>query len=92
MRIIIYDDGQVLVKRKVKNKRILERCRNDEIIDKVAYWKYVCCPEFREELRNNESELKYTFRNIRTGQIIIGKSPNIRDYKYVRNYEEWSID
>ena len=37
--------------------------RNNEVEDKLAYWKYTCLPEFRKELE----ELKYVFRNKKTG-------------------------
>ena len=35
MRVIIYDDGQILVKRKAYRKRILEYCKNNEVADKL---------------------------------------------------------
>ena len=92
MRVIIYDDGQVLVKRKAYRKRVLEYCKNHEVDDKLVYWKYICLPQFRKELENNEKEIKYKFRNVKTGMLLFGKSPDIKDYKHIRNYEDWIND
>ena len=92
MRVIIYDDGQVLVKRKAYRKRVLEYCKNNEVADKLAYWKYTCLPEFRKELENNEQEIKYVFRNVKTGQLLFGKSPDIKEYRHIKHYEDWIND
>ena len=88
MRVIIYDDGQILVKRKAYRKRILEYCKNNEVADKLAYWKYTCLPEFRKELEKNEQEIKYVFRNNK-GQLLFGKSKDINDYKYIKGYKDY---
>ena len=88
MRVIIYDDGQILVKRKVYRKRILEYCKNNEVADKLAYWKYTCLSEFRKELEKNEQEIKYVFRNNK-GQLLYGKSKDINDYKYIKGYKDY---
>ena len=92
MRAIFIYDGQVIVKRKAFRKPVLEYCKNNEVADKLAYWKYTCLPEFRKELENNEKEIKYEFRNVKTGVLLFGKSPNIQDYKHIRNYEDWIIN
>lgn len=92
MRVIIYDSGQVIVKRKAQKRRVLEYCKNNEVADKLAYWKYTCLPSFRKELKKNEEEIKYHFRNVKTGQLLFGKSPNIKDYKHIKNYEDWIND
>ena len=84
MRVIIYDNGQILVKRKAYRKRVLEYCKNNEVADKLAYWKYTCLPEFRKELE----ELKYVFRNDK-GQLLFGKSKDINDYKYIKGYKDY---
>ena len=92
MRAIFIYDGQVIVKRKAFRKPVLEYCKNNEVADKLAYWKYTCLPEFRKELENNEKEIKYVFRNVKTGQLLFGKSPNIQDYKHIKYYEDWVND
>lgn len=92
MRAIIYDDGQILVKRKAYRRRVLEYCKNNEVADKLAYWKYTCLPEFRQALLDNEKEIKYRFRNVKTGQLLFGKSPNIKDYNHIKDYEWWIND
>ena len=56
MRVIIYDDGQILVKRKAYRKKVLEYCKNNEVADKLAYWKYTCLPKFRKELKKNNND------------------------------------
>ena len=89
MRVIIYDDGQILVKRKAYRRRVLEYCKNSEVADKLAYWKYTCLPEFRKELEKNEQEIKYVFRNKKTGQLLFGKSEDINDYKYIKGYQDY---
>lgn len=88
MRVIIYDDGQILVKRKAYRKRILEYCKNSEVADKLAYWKYTCLPKFRKELEKNEQEIKYVFRNNK-GWLLYGKSGDINDYKYIKGYKDY---
>ena len=92
MRAIFIYDGQVVVKRKAFRKPVLEYCKNNEVADKLAYWKYTCLPEFRKELENNEKEIKYQFRNVKTGELLFGKSPNIQDYKHIKHYEDWVND
>lgn len=92
MRAIFIYDGQVIVKRKAFRKPVLEYCKNNEVADKLAYWKYTCLPEFRKELENNEKEIKYQFRNVKTGELLFGKSPNIQDYKHIKHYEDWVND
>ena len=92
MRVIFIYDGQVIVKRKAFRKPVLEYCKNNEVADKLAYWKYTCLPEFRKELENNEKEIKYQFRNVKTGELLFGKSPNIQDYKHIKHYEDWVND
>ena len=92
MRAIFIYDGQVIVKRKAFRKPVLEYCKNNEVADKLAYWKYTCLPEFRKELENNEKEIKYQFRNVKTGELLFGKSPNIQDYKHIKHYEDWIND
>lgn len=88
MRVIIYDDGQILVKRKAYRKRILEYCKNSKVADKLAYWKYTCLPEFRKELEKNEQEIKYVFQNDK-GWLLYGKSGDINDYKYIKGYKDY---
>ena len=88
MRVIIYDNGQILVKRKAYRKRILEYCKNSEVADKLAYWKYTCLPKFRKELEKNEQEIKYVFRNSK-GWLLYGKSGDINDYKYIKGYKDY---
>ena len=78
MRAIFIYDGQVIVKRKAKP--VLEYCKNNEVADKLAYWKYTCLPEFRKELENNEQEIKYVFRNKKTGQLLYGKDKWYEDF------------
>ena len=89
MRAIIYENGQILVKRKAYRRRVLEYCKNNEVADKLAYWKYTCLPEFRKELENNEKEIKYVFRNVKTGQLLYGKDPDINNYKYIKGYQDY---
>lgn len=89
MRAIIYDDGQILVKRKAFRKRVLEYCKNNEVTDKIAYWKWVFFPEFRKELENSEQAIKYVFRNRITGQVLYGKEPDINSYKYIKGYQDY---
>ena len=89
MRVIIYDDGQILVKRKAYRRRVLEYCKNNEVADKLVYWKYTCSPQFRQELRDNEQAIKYVFRNKKTGQLLYGKDPDINSYKYIKGYQDY---
>ena len=89
MRAIIYDDGQILVKRKAFRRRVLEYCKNNEVADKIAYWKWVFFPEFRKELENSEQAIKYVFRNKITGQLLYGKEPDINSYKYIKGYQDY---
>ena len=89
MRAIFIYDGQVIVKRQAFRKPVLEYCKNNEVADKLAYWKYTCLPEFRKELENNEQEIKYVFRNEKTGQLLYGKDPDINSYKYIKGYQDY---
>ena len=89
MRAIIYDDDQILVKRKAFRRRVLEYCKNNEVADKIAYWKWVFFPEFRKELENSEQAIKYVFRNKKTGQVLHGKEPDINSYKYIKGYQDY---
>lgn len=89
MRAIFIYDGQVIVKRKAFRKPVLEYCKNNEVADKLAYWKCTCLPEFRKELENSEQAIKYVFRNKKTGQLLYGKEPDIESYKYIKGYQDY---
>lgn len=89
MRAIFIYEGEVIVKRKAFRKPVLEYCKNNEVTDKLAYWKYTCSPQFRQELQDNEQAIKYVFRNKKTGQLLYGKEPDIESYKYIKGYQDY---
>ena len=89
MRAIFIYEGEVIVKRKAFRKPVLEYCKNNEVTDKLAYWKYSCSPQFRQELQDNEQAIKYVFRNKKTGQLLYGKEPDIESYKYIKGYQDY---
>ena len=80
MRAIVYENGQVVVKRNRKRHYVLEYCKNKDVPNKVAYWEFILNPELRQKLEENNALIKYKFINKKTGWTLYGKHPDINMY------------
>ena len=90
MRAIIYENGQVIVKRKRQRHYVLEYCKNKDVPTKIAYWEYILNPENRKKFEENIALLKYKFLNKKTHQELLGKYPDINMYN-IKNKEDYEL-
>ena len=90
MRAIVYENGQVIVKRKRQHHYVLEYCKNKDVPTKIAYWEYILNPENRKKFEENITLLKYKFLNKKTHQELLGKYPDINMYN-IKNKEDYEL-
>lgn len=90
MKYIILKGNEILaVKKKVRNSRLLECCKNKEVQDKLAYWRYTCLPEFRANLTEHQNLVKFAFFNPKLGTILYSLYDSLDKLKQVKNIEDY---
>lgn len=92
MKTIILKDNEVFATRKrIKNSKILEICKNEEVQDKLAYWKYVCLPEIRANLTEHQNLVKFAFFNSKLGTTLYSvydTKDKLNHIKNIKDYEQ----
>ena len=90
MKYIILKGNEVLaVKKKVRNSKLLECCKNKEVQDKLAYWRYTCLPEFRANLTEHQNLVKFAFFNPKLGTTLYSLYDSLDKLKQVKNIEDY---
>lgn len=90
MKYIILKGNEVLaVKKKVRNSKLLECCKNREVQDKLAYWRYTCLPEFRANLTEHQNLVKFAFFNHKLGTTLYSLYDSLDKLKQVKNIEDY---
>ena len=90
MKYIILKGNEVLaVKKKVRNSKLLEYCKNKEVQDKLAYWRYTCLPEFRANLTEHQNLVKFAFFNPKLGTTLYSLYDSLDKLKQVKNIEDY---
>ena len=90
MKTIILKDNEVFAKRKkVKGSKILEICKNEEVQDKLAYWKYICFPEIRANLTEHQNLVKFAFFNSKLGTTLYSLYDSLDKLKQIKNIEDY---
>lgn len=90
MKYIILKGNEVLaVKKKVRNSKLLECCKNKEVQDKLAYWRYTCLPEFRANLTEHRNLVKFAFFNPKLGTTLYSLYDSLDKLKQVKNIEDY---
>ena len=85
MKTIILKDNEVFATRKkIKGSKILEICKNEEVQDKLAYWKYVCLPEIRANLTEHQNLVKFAFFNSKLGTTLYSVYNTKDKLKYIK--------
>ena len=92
MKTIILKDNKVFATRKkVKGSKILEICKNEEVQDKLAYWKYICFPEIRANLTKHQNLVKFAFFNSKLGTTlysVYNTKDKLKHIKNIKDYEQ----
>ena len=92
MKYIILKGNEVLaVKKKVRNSKLLECCKNKEVQDKLAYWRYTCLPEFRANLTEHQNLVKFAFFNPKLGTTLYSLYDSLDKLKQVKNIEDYDV-
>lgn len=92
MKYIILKGNEVLaVKKKVRNSKLLECCKNKEVQDKLAYWRYTCLPEFRANLTKHQNLVKFAFFNPKLGTTLYSLYDSLDKLKQVKNIEDYDV-
>lgn len=68
------------------NMKILEECNSENLEDKFLYWKNIL---EKPETENIIPELRYTFKNKNTGEIIVSIYDTLDNLKHIINIEEY---
>ena len=90
MKYIILKGNEVLaVKKKVRNSKLLECCKNKEVQDKLAYWRYTCLPEFRANLTEHQNLVKFAFFNPKLGTTLYSLYDSLDKLKQIKNIEDY---
>lgn len=90
MKYIILKGNEVLaVKKKVRNSKLLECCKNKEVQDKLAYWRYTCLPEFRANLTEHQNLVKFAFFNPKLGTTLYSLYDSLDKLKQVKNINDY---
>lgn len=90
MKTIILKDNKVFATRKkIKGSKILEICKNEEVQDKLAYWKYVCLPEIRANLTEHQNLVKFAFFNSKLGTTLYSVYDTKDKLKYIKNIKDY---
>ena len=90
MKYIILKGNEILaVKKKVRNSKLLECCKNKEVQDKLAYWRYTCLPEFRANLTEHQNLVKFAFFNPKLGTTLYSLYDSLDKLKQVKNIEDY---
>lgn len=98
MKAIILKNNEVLAIKVGKKKRVrrcylLEYCKNNEVQDKLAYWRYTCLPEFRANLTEHQNLVKFAFFNPKLGTTLYSvhdSLDNLKQIKHIEDYEPTS--
>lgn len=92
MKYIILKGNEVLaIKKKVRNSKLLECCKNKEVQDKLAYWRYTCLPEFRANLTEHQNLVKFAFFNPKLGTTLYSLYDSLDKLKQVKNIEDYDV-
>lgn len=90
MKYIILKGNEVLaVKKKVRNSKLLECCKNKEVQDKLAYWRYTCLPEFRANLTEHQNLVKFAFFNPKLGTTLYSLHDSLDKLKQIKNINDY---
>ena len=90
MKYIILKGNEVLaVKKKVRNSKLLECCKNREVQDKLAYWRYTCLSEFRANLTEHQNLVKFAFFNPKLGTTLYSLYDSLDKLKQIKNIEDY---
>ena len=88
MKTIILKDNEVFATRKrIKNSKILEICKNEDVQDKLAYWKYVCLPEIRANLTEHQNLVKFAFFNSKLGTTLYSVYDTKDKLNHIKNIQ-----
>lgn len=90
MKYIILKGNEILaVKKKVRNSKLLECCKNKEVQDKLAYWRYTCLPEFRANITEHQNLVKFAFFNPKLGTTLYSLYDSLDKLKQVKNIKDY---
>ena len=90
MKLIMLKDNEVFVtKKRVRGSKLLERCKNKEVQDKLAYWRYTCLPEFRANLTEHQNLVKFAFFNPKLGKTLYSIYDSLDKLKGIQNIEDY---
>ena len=90
MKTIILKDNEVFATRKrIKNSKILEVCKNEDVQDKLAYWKYICLPEIRANLTEHQNLVKFAFFNSKLGTTLYSVYDTKDKLKHIKNIKDY---
>ena len=76
-------------KTRIENSKILEICKNEEVQDKLAYWKYVCLPEIRANLTEHQNLVKFAFFNSKLGTTLYSVYDTKDKLKHIKNIKDY---
>lgn len=87
----IYLKGnEIIATQKTLNAFLLEECQQDQVQDKVAYWKFYCFYDPQIQ-RAYEDSFKFKWKNKKTGTIVISQSPVLSNVKLkINDYVQFS--
>ena len=68
---------------------ILEICKNEDVQDKLAYWKYVCLPEIRANLTEHQNLVKFAFFNSKLGTTLYSVYDTKDKLKHIKNIKDY---
>ena len=90
MKLIMLKDNEVFVtKKRVRGSKLLERCKNKEVQDKLAYWRYTCLPEFRANLTEHQNLVKFAFFNPKLGITLYSLYDDKDKLKQIKNIKDY---
>lgn len=92
MKAIIFKNDEIFavkVNKKRKINGLLEYCKNNEVQDKLAYWRYVCLPEFRANLTEHQNLVKFAFFNKKLGTTLYSVYDSLDQIKGIKNIEDY---
>ena len=90
MKYIILKGNEVFaVKKKVRNSKLLECCKNKEVQDKLAYWRYICLQEFRANLTEHQNLVKFAFFNPKLGTTLYSVYDTKDKLKHIKNIKDY---
>lgn len=70
------------------NMKILEECDLEDLEEKYNYWNRTINKDSESE-KEEESKLKYRFKNIKTGETVTSIYPNLDNLKKIVNIEDY---